>query len=142
MGKGSCLSLRVFRAEAMTAPREPVDLEAIEARVNAATPGPWESVTVMPSTDSGSGSWAESPWRLVNGPPQVIQDEMLSRRAFRQKADADFIAHARTDIPSLLTENRALREALANARAYIPRGPSVDDADLLADIDALLGERG
>lgn len=34
----------------------------------------------------------------------------------------------------------ALKEALRNARSYIPRGPRVDESDLLADIARLLGE--
>lgn len=42
--------------------------------------------------------------------------------------------------PLLLSDIARLRGALRNARSYIPRGPSVDDADLLADINALLGD--
>jgi chromosome segregation ATPase len=39
---------------------------------------------------------------------------------------------------ALVAEVRKLRDALRNARSYVPRGPSVDEADLLADINALL----
>ncbi len=67
------------------------------------SPAPWESVTILPagSRETGDGgyeSWSESPWRVINGPPQAIRDDMLSRRAFTNATDAEFIAMARHDL--------------------------------------------
>jgi hypothetical protein len=76
-----------------------LDLEAIKARADAATPGPWfteygyKLAKVMTKTAKGHGrvmlaqDWI--PRQGVDGP---LQD------------DAEFIAHARTDIPLLLAE--------------------------------------
>jgi hypothetical protein len=89
-------------------PRRLID----EARqvLEGTTEGPWESVTVMPAGDDGHGhSWSESPWRVLNGPPQVIQDVMLSKRAFTNRADTEFMAWSRNHLPALCD---ALEDAL------------------------------
>lgn len=69
-------------------------LDEIQARADAATPGPWEHV----------GSYG----RIVSGPVQVC-------RAYGDDGtatpDAAFIAHARTDVPRLVAALRAV-EAL------------------------------
>lgn len=106
----------------------------------AATPGPWESVTILPAgerrTPSGGWeSWGESPWRIINGPPQTISDNMLCRRAFTHAVDTEFIAALRNNADALIdgAERDARREV------------DVDDAilaldklaDLLADSEDL-----
>ena len=72
----------------------PERLAEIEARANAATPGPWEA------WDRGIGFEVH-----VNG--EELNSEF--RETFRQ-ADAEFIAEARTDVPALLVEVRRLHQ--------------------------------
>lgn len=62
------------------------ELRAIEARANAAMPGPWEGFDNNPCDDY----WAKD-----------------------YPADAEFIARAREDIPRLVAEVRKLRRWLA-----------------------------
>jgi hypothetical protein len=70
-----------------------IDLDAIEARCNAATKGPWEAKC----------SYHDYPYIVAHG------WELGCGEDFARMPDADFIAHARTDLPALLTEVRRLR---------------------------------
>jgi len=73
------------------------DIDAIEARVNAAVPGPW---TVDERANMGF---------------DIDPTEPGIRGQFERLADAEFVAHAREDIPALLTYICALgaeRDAL------------------------------
>jgi len=78
----------------------------IEARVNAATPGPWAvdelgDVETVPEFDLHRFD---------------IMPETIARTELR-KEDGEFIAHVRTDIPALLAMVREQRAALELARA-------------------------
>jgi hypothetical protein len=77
------------------------ELLAIEARANAATPGPWEveqkGCTVL---------------RAPNGPPadqSLMGDEQYYPWTPDRIEDWQFIASARTDVPALVAEVRRLR---------------------------------
>lgn len=64
---------------------------------------PWESVTCLPAgecnrSDGGYESWGESPWQIINGPPQHISDAMLCRRVFKNPTDTQFMALCRSDL--------------------------------------------
>ncbi|USH45596.1 hypothetical protein SEA_PHABULOSO_101 [Gordonia phage Phabuloso] len=76
-----------------------LDLDAIEARANAAYVGPWTA-----DPDSYGDIWAraghEGATVVVSADPAL------------NAADAEFIAHARTDVPALVSRVREL-EALA-----------------------------
>ncbi len=98
-----------------------LDLDAIEARASAATPGPWVTIG----------------GRMVRCKP--------NEPAFlpRSTQDAAFIAEARTDVPALCSEMRRLREvarvgwetARALAIQYGARGSErAADEALLRDI--------
>jgi hypothetical protein len=87
------------------------DLQAIEARANAATPGPWAT---------GAGKVEGGQVReLVIAP----NDDVIVAIAYggfgnpvdRTTQDRTFIASARTDVPKLVAEVRRLREALVDA---------------------------
>lgn len=70
----------------------PEDLDAIEARANAATAGPWYASQRQDAVQLGShGQW----WY----PPKPRMEE---------SPDAAFIAHARTDVPDLIARVREL----------------------------------
>ena len=95
----------------MTAP-EPataLDLDAIEARANAATSGPWEVEAAAVVCDRYED---ERPG--VCGPHDVDWPLLAE--------DAEFIAHARTDVPALVAEVRRLRAALAAPRPVLATG--------------------
>ena len=81
-----------------------IDIEAIKARLAAATPGPWRH---GPETDAKVGNVVDF------GPPPTAPFAVLycadTRDARAQRLhDADLIAHAPTDIAALLAEVRRL----------------------------------
>ena len=105
---------------------EPLDrLAAIEARANAATPGPWARplntrYRASVSADMPKGDPAS---RLINntdhkGNPErvtVVSCPVWSNgKFFRSQSgkDLEFIAHARTDVPALLALVREQRDQL------------------------------
>lgn len=75
-------------------------LEAIAARVRAASPGPW----------TARGLW------LYLGAEWEGAEACLTR-----EEDVEFIAHARSDLPGLLVEVERLREELGLDRAFVRR---------------------
>jgi len=88
-----------------------IDLEAIEARANAATPGPWiyasdNGVGVVGTTDEQTIWFYSLPTLLRNCAAGVTE------------ADASFIAHAREDIPALIARIRQLEAALEVAQGH------------------------
>ena len=78
------------------------DVAAIRARAEAATPGPWRAehrhVACTDTSDELDGLGLD-----VYGPPEASMRGMYERAG-----DAQFIAHARTDIPALLAHNAEL----------------------------------
>ena len=81
------------------------DLEAIKARSEAASPGPWEGQAYrvyMGDRVMGdrivAACWR--PWGPVTGDASI-------------EADVEFIAHARTDVPALVAEVERLRRGMA-----------------------------
>lgn len=79
-------------------------LDEIEARANAATEGPWEA------------EWRFTGWDVVSGKvdddglPAFIASEVESE-------EAEFIAHARTDVPDMAAALRAVLN-LHKCRTY------------------------
>lgn len=73
-------------------------LQEIEARANATTPGPWE-------IERNSSGWIDG-IRAPNGDEIVKTDFGVYPP---ERPDAEFIAHARTDVPKLLAEVRMLK---------------------------------
>lgn len=89
-----------------------LDLDAIEGRERAATPGPW------------------FPWRAV-GHGMTVQRAagfVAVMSSHGTEVDAVFLAHAREDIPALCSRVRALESALREA---------IDGID---DLDPVSGE--
>ena len=89
------------------------ELQAIKARCDAATPGPWNAVPRATEGYVDGFLGAE-----IEGPPDA------QRGQFARMEDAEFIAHAREDIPALVAEIEQLRaeierveEDLADANA-------------------------
>jgi hypothetical protein len=76
------------------------ELDLIEARIRAATAGPWASFVEGRDHTSGSS--------FIRTPASDI--ELSGATA----SDQDFIAHARDDVPNLLREVRRLRRRAAS----------------------------
>jgi hypothetical protein len=104
----------------------PLDLAAIQARADAATPGPWDFEYSDQSIEVNAGTartrWTESGTGFPAGhwtsTDRIIEHEDLEFMEERDEeifaADAEFIAHARSDIPDLIAELTQAREALAD----------------------------
>lgn len=78
------------------------ELQAIKARAEAATPGPWEVEKDSDIEDIDFGPIVDWPWRIW-GPDQAPLIDFSGGCDVRSE-DAEFIAHVRTDIPRLLLE--------------------------------------
>ncbi|MYS16596.1 hypothetical protein [Streptomyces sp. SID4982] len=87
----------------MTQPPTDQQLDEIEDRTNAATPGPWEFVT----DDHGSHGIETSIWS--EGTHRYVAETVTGM----SPADGGFTAHAREDVRTLLAEVRRLRAELA-----------------------------
>jgi hypothetical protein len=81
------------------------ELEAIEARANAATPGPWYVVY------EGSSDWEVLTDALRDADGNSLEFRISSSHRHRAPdcPDAAFIAKAREDVPALIAEVRRLR---------------------------------
>ena len=91
-----------------------IDLDAIEARANAASAGPW-TVDVRAScyfheeiVGLGGPEWTRAHTRNAVGMDTGTVE-------FIAEPDATFIAHARTDIPALVARVRELEARLVGA---------------------------
>jgi len=97
---------------------EPLDLDVIEARADAATAGPWwwDEDEFMWRLHGVHGTISGNDWI----PEQVLNHQIAKApkqgtsyaEYWPERADADFIAAARTDVPALVAEVRRLRMAL------------------------------
>jgi hypothetical protein len=85
-----------------TTPLSDDELNQMEERCNAATPGPWRSFIERRDHYSGNSF-------VMTGPPE---DRGPDLDFASRDADYDFVAHARQDIPRLLEEVRRLRRQL------------------------------
>ena len=83
----------------MTDPMTAAELDAIEQRAHAATEGPWEASAHR------------------TGHYLVICPDCGVRGGY-ERADAEFIAHARSDVPALVAEVRRLRAMEQRVREY------------------------
>jgi hypothetical protein len=82
---------------------EGLDLDVIEARANAATPGPWFAA-------------AEDVFRSANDPEYGPVSSLVGGAEANHPEDALFMAHAREDVPALVVEVRGHRDRAARIR--------------------------
>lgn len=83
-------------------------LAEIKAREQATTPGPWEEKTNRHPQCNGE------PWGWISG-----SSGNITWSGYIGKTNADFIAHARTDIPALLAEVERLKKDRDNLKAQL-----------------------
>ncbi len=113
-----------------------IDLEAIRAREQAATPGPWEADESAPWVWSkASDNWMRIAdmrgWGQLTGKGGGLglSDEVAEAI---QNANAEFIAHAREDIPALLSH---IEEQDKRIAALELQQPIEVGGDVLARLD-------
>ena len=116
----------------------PEQLAEIEARAEAATPGPWEPAAhshgadgcrCLSHDDEPVGWLIETPASLDCGELTAKKNASGKKNDFNREfsscddlsplmtyADAEFFASARTDVPALVAEIRRLRAALGAAQ--------------------------
>jgi hypothetical protein len=82
------------------------DIEAIEARVNAATPGPWTFDESTGGLFFGSGAAGDASFDTDAVLPMYDDEE--------RDAVATFMANARTDVPALIAYVRELEAQVAS----------------------------
>ena len=89
-------------------------LDEIEARANAATEGPWEwEGEAKAEWEIGANSLVPS--RRPDDPVLYGYGYDASGIEVKTPADAEFIAHARTDVPALVAALRAVLELHARS---------------------------
>ena len=87
-----------------------IDLDAIERRANAATPGPW---AVYEKPDP----WGY--WTVQDADGKDVFDDGSAGAEYGQTcgiADRDFLVAARTDVPALIARVRELEAELKEER--------------------------
>ena len=91
----------------------PDQLSAIRARLDAATPGPWEAGTAACCPDMG--------W--VDGPKSAVCPQFTATKVTHSldANDAELIAHAPTDLGALLDEVERLRAERDDLLAWSQR---------------------
>src|SRR4051812_23457484 len=100
-----------------------LDLGAIKAREQAATPGPWHEAEMQAPQGFDLVVVADVSKEMPDGSANV---ETIAWLDWKREANLPFIAHARQDIPALIEaleaerrENERLRDAVDSAGADI-----------------------
>ena len=112
------------------ADRPPLDLDAIRARADAATPGPWAHGDF--DDFMGCGQVFTVHPDLMGGSIAAPSGDCYPRSGYDPQADMAFIANARHDIPALLAEVTALRAELDAARAERTEPATGEDVEVVA----------
>ena len=84
------------------------ELASMEARCNAATPGPWFHV---PCPDGWNDGVFTTPDPIL-GDSTTVFSTLEGNMGMVSEEDGRFIAHARADVPALIAEVRRFRAAL------------------------------
>ena len=92
------------------------DIEAAKKRCEEATPGPWWMQGRLYEDETGiaGGVYPDVGFEIdeEGGTTAIIQDGI-------SESDADFIAHARTDLPAAIARIEWLEKMLERAKAII-----------------------
>jgi len=107
------------------------ELEAIEAREQAASPGPWEAR--IWNINWEITYYVSMPNDILKVSCYTLEDHEREDENYRYVNDnAEFIAHARQDIPALIAENKRLNAELERM--------TMEYDSAVADVETLLGE--
>lgn len=117
-------------------------LDAIQARADAATEGPWRTGDFgYPGQDEPSSIIIHRGpfnWRAINEGEYVAA---MPAWDSQEGANAEFIANARTDVPALLALVREQAAAIERVRALADDYALIDADDLRAALTATEGAR-
>lgn len=102
------------------------DLDTIEARANAATPGPWGSHRDLAGTYTIQARPRSTRYGMETDGD--IATLAAGRSDAESYANARFIAHARTDVEELVAEVRQLRARALTASEYNTAWHAVEGA--------------
>jgi hypothetical protein len=115
----------------MTQAAKPLDIDAIEARANAATPGPWEAIDQKREHHEFKFVRSKTAIHKNDRGPSYAYEILSDEDYDTKSADMQFIAHARTDIPALIAAYRSQAGEIARLRARV--------AELVTALDAQNG---
>ena len=93
-----------------------VDTTAMRARVDAATEGPWIAEY---SREQGNC--------VIPHDARSTREAVATTHLYDQAADAEFIAHARTDVPALVATLREAEAKLAAIQGHFDHVYAEDD---------------
>ena len=96
-----------------------LDLDAIEKRAEAATKGPWEPCKANDGTCECGLIWSVHADDVVATTAVEDRDHVWTEE--RAKADRDFIAAARTDVPALVSLARTQQERIRELEETLRR---------------------
>lgn len=113
----------------MTPDMPPEQLAEIKARADRATPGPWHKVSDCPHPSELCSGCSET-WTGV-------REAYAPGDSEREYENADFIAHARSDIPALIA---ALEEAQADVQSLLGDCPELEQKSRIEQLEAALRE--
>jgi hypothetical protein len=113
-----------------------LDLDAIEARANAASYGPW-GIELRKEDDP-----TDFPFYVMGEDWEVSVAAIFIRGTEHPQdlADAEFIAHARDDIPALVQRVRELQDALTPFAEAYENNPVHSDPEFKEAAHVLRGE--
>jgi hypothetical protein len=100
-----------------------VDLKAIRERAEKATPGPWRAECRSVGNEENDPAWPPDDFLQfeLHGPAPVMgRGDFVGR-------DADFIAHARSDIPDLLEHIEGLEAHVALLKASLKQATKAEE---------------
>ena len=112
-----------------------LDLDAIEARVEAAMPGDHWFADLEPEDQRCCAAFTSYEVWAAQDPDEESNNGVVTEFGCK-KVDAEFIAHARTDVPALVAELRAAREVVKAAQQRRAKG--APDHPIWRDFDATL----
>lgn len=111
----------------MTQAAKPLDIDAIEARANAATPGPWEAIDQKREHHEFKFVRSKTAIHKNDRGPSYAYEILSDEDYDTKSADMQFIAHARTDIPDLIAAYRSQAAEIARLREQLAAARSVTD---------------
>jgi hypothetical protein len=113
-----------------------LDLGAIQARADAAPRGPWY-VVYSSFEDEASIRQEEADGQRRRG--DYVEIAETSQCADDNSPTAEFIAHAREDVPALIARIRELEAAAADRERLLPPSAATAGTDIAASFRAKRG---
>jgi hypothetical protein len=111
-----------------------LDIEAIRARANAATAGPWIRVPQRGTGDMIAREYDTGKQMSPRGLRLICSMLMRGNSRKQDQANSEFIANARADIPDLLNEIERLTQVLRDLVEVCDHGDGEAYTNALAEL--------